>query len=348
MNATIKPSTSRWTALVGIMREALTDEQRAEFDAEVEARRAERERALALAAARGWRAGRSALGRDLAARKAAKKAGMPAPPPTTPPDFVGRGLAIEPIASESPVSAAPAQPSESRAVCPRCACACVSAGEHPSAAADERPRESSSTTPPQRLLEHAKRYDGSIRLARISVPGTTRERCIAQVPFDDARDAANNSMVYGYGLRTLMSIGAATRRMALADIVEAKVNPHDPIDVVRWGLARRMKERVAGLEWQGKLLESLDALALEVRITRERVSERGVNITARQIRQRPTEPTRPEPSSWDGVAAAIGTLDQLRAGDRAVVAGLLASGDVDVARAWAQENLMHGEGREAT
>jgi hypothetical protein len=173
------------------------------------------------------------------------------------------------------------------------------------------------------------------------MPGTTRERCIVQLPTDDARDRLGNSLVYGFGLRTIMGIGAATRRAALGAIVTGLVNPHDPVDVFRWGLVRRMPASAH----TGELLALVDTLALAARATRARVSRYGIDLGAEQVRAREGVGelfSRVAPN-WSGVATAIDTLEQLTGRDRAELAGLLASDDLDVARAWAQENLMSAE-----
>jgi len=151
-----------------------------------------------------------------------------------------------------------------------------------------------------------------------------------------------NSLVYGFGLRTLMCVGAATRRAALAEIVTGHVNPHDPIDVFRWSLTRRMPKS----EHAAELLSLVDTLALAARATRARVARYGINAGAEQLRSRDAlgELFSSAPPSWEGVAAAISTLDQLTGRDRAELAGLLASNELDVARAWAQENLLASEG----
>jgi hypothetical protein len=191
--------------------------------------------------------------------------------------------------------------------------------------------------------------NGAVRLARLSVPGTIRERYIVQLPLDDEHDRAGNSLVYGYGLRTLMSIGAMQRRLARAAIVDGFVNPHDPIDVVRWGLSRRMPASEA----RTTALALLDKLSMASRSTRALVARLGVNVRAKHFVSRGLDgesvgleeqraPVGPG-SDWRGVAAAISTLEQLVEPDRAQLAGLLASGDLDIARAWAQENLMASE-----
>lgn len=324
---------SRWSELVSIMRGALTDEQRVEFDRHVAERRAERERAVARAAARGWELGRSALGRDLAAAKAAKKAGRPRPAPTPPPEFVQIGREVEATLASTATS--------STATSSACSCSCSrpSSGHTPAAAARSSP-------PPKRIRTQP---DGAVRLARVSVPGTMRERCIVQLPIDDGHDRAGNSLVYGFGLRTLMGIGAVQRRHALVAIVRGYVNPHDPIDVVRWGLSRRLPES----ERKVGTLATLDSLALASRTTRAIVGRLGIDrVRAEHLDARGWAFEQPDegldtsagPSSdWSGVGAAIDTLAQLVEHDRAQLAGLLASGDLDIARAWAQQNLMNGE-----
>jgi len=326
---------SRWSELVSIMRGALTDEQRAEFDRHVAERREERERAVARAAARGWELGRSALGRDLAAAKAAKKAGRPRPAPTPPPEFVQLGREVEATLA-SPATSSPATSSA-------CSCACSCSRPSSSHTPAAAPR---SSPPPKRIRAQP---DGAVRLARVSVPGTMRERCIVQLPIDDGHDRAGNSLVYGFGLRTLMGIGAVQRRHALVSIVRGYVNPHDPIDVVRWGLSRRLPES----ERKAGTLATLDSLAIASRTTRAIVGRLGIDrVRAEHLDARgwafelPDEglDTSTAPSSdWSGVGAAIDTLAQLVEHDRAQLAGLLASGDLDIARAWAQQNLMDGE-----
>ena len=382
---------TRWAELLAIMRAALTDEQRREFDRHASARRVERDQAIARAGALGWAAGRTALGRDIAAARAAKLAGQPRPAPTLPPEFVLLGRAIDSNpsspANDPPAPMPPAlldlstppaakstavlfdlgatsgRPTSGTATTSQttppaatpsnsCSCSCSCSSSASSAAtppAAATPSNSSSASsaatpsspPPIRLRTTPRDRTGSFRLGRVSMPGTTRERCIVQLPTDDARDRAGNSLVYGFGLRTLMGVGAATRRAALGAIVTGLVNPHDPVDVFRWSLVRRMP---AGAH-TGELLALVDTLALAARATRARVSMYGIDIGAEQLRTREgvDESISRSSPNWSGVAAAIDTLEQLAGQDRAELAGLLASDDLDVARAWAQENLMSAE-----
>jgi len=155
--------------------------------------------------------------------------------------------------------------------------------------------------------------------------------------------------VYGYGLRTLMSIGAAQRRHTLVSIVRGYLNPHDPIDVVRWALTRRLPSSTRS---KTEALDMLDRLALASRSTRAMVAKLGIdNVRADHVAERilGCEPDEQQPdeqqpgSSWAGVASAITQLEQLVEPDRAQLAALLASGELGIARAWAQENLLASE-----
>ena len=362
--ATIEPELAcepdlEWRSTLARMLAVLSPGERARFDA------ARRERMIARQAAayeRGRSDGRSDLGREIAARRAAKRTGEPyqQPPTRERPDFARGDLERPepaPAPEQQPASIEPSEPSIEPSIE-------QPASIEPAPMVADKPAPAAPIEPARAPIEPAPRakpraycppaLQGLARLARVSVPGHVRERVIVQLPADDASERAGNSLVYGYGLRSLMALAGASRRYTFHAIAGGAVNPHDPADAVRWALSRRVGEQALGSTRElTTAMMVVSRLSLLARQTRARIALDGIDVAASEIvNAQPANDTSETiesqranlpPERWDAIASGLDALASVGPADLAELAGLLASGDLANARAWAQERRMQAE-----